>query len=140
MRREWLYYTFFSAIGLCVLLALAGMIWAAYPRPEVVSLGPLSQFPPQSPPYAPYVVRTDKATLYIINIGTDLIVLDGRSTTENRCNVKWVPTNDRYEDPCCGSKFTLEGVYITGRATRDLDRYGYTIKNDEVWTSYPTLG
>ena len=37
------------------------------------------------------------------------------------CLYKWVPTNDRFECPCHGSKYLTNGVRIDGPARRNLD-------------------
>lgn len=42
------------------------------------------------------------------------------------CLYKWVETNDRFECPCHGSKFTKDGEYIEGPAPRDLDQFAMT--------------
>ena len=40
-----------------------------------------------------------------------------------RCLFKWVDFTDRFECPCCGSKFRVDGTWISGVASRNLDRY-----------------
>src|SRR3989338_10911295 len=37
------------------------------------------------------------------------------------CIYKWVPTNDRFECPCHGSKYLPSGVRVDGPARRNLD-------------------
>ncbi len=39
------------------------------------------------------------------------------------CLYKWEPSNDRFECPCHGSKFSREGHYIEGPAPRSLDQF-----------------
>uniref|UniRef100_UPI0035E42AE4 QcrA and Rieske domain-containing protein n=1 Tax=Thermoflexus sp. TaxID=1969742 RepID=UPI0035E42AE4 len=45
------------------------------------------------------------------------------------CLYKWVPSNFRFECPCHGSKFQLDGTYIEGPAPRDLDRFVIYLKD-----------
>jgi len=37
------------------------------------------------------------------------------------CLYKWVPTNDRFECPCHGSKYLPTGIRVDGPARRNLD-------------------
>ncbi|MFQ5923769.1 MAG: ubiquinol-cytochrome c reductase iron-sulfur subunit, partial [Anaerolineales bacterium] len=39
------------------------------------------------------------------------------------CLYKWVPTNDRFECPCHGSKFLKTNARIGGPANRNLDQF-----------------
>jgi cytochrome b6-f complex iron-sulfur subunit len=39
------------------------------------------------------------------------------------CLYAWVDSNQRFECPCHGSKYQLDGSYIEGPAPRDLDRF-----------------
>lgn len=43
------------------------------------------------------------------------------------CIYKWIGTNNRFECPCHGSKFELNGTYIEGPAPRSLNRFQTTI-------------
>ena len=48
------------------------------------------------------------------------------------CLYKWVPANFRFECPCHGSKYTHDGYYIEGPATRSLDTFEITDAGDKV--------
>jgi len=37
--------------------------------------------------------------------------------------VKWLPADDRFQCTKHNSKYTPDGAYIAGRATRNLDRF-----------------
>ena len=41
-------------------------------------------------------------------------------------------SDDRFECPCHGSKFTREGLYIEGPAPRSLDTF-VTALEDDIW-------
>lgn len=58
------------------------------------------------------------------------------------CLYKWEQSNNRFECPCHGSKFSREGYYIEGPAGRSLDTFEITIENGEVAvnTGKKTLG
>ncbi len=47
------------------------------------------------------------------------------------CLYAWVDSNHRFECPCHGSKYQLDGTYIEGPAPRDLDRFVVQIKNEK---------
>ena len=46
------------------------------------------------------------------------------------CLYKWEPSNNRFECPCHGSKFSREGYYIEGPAPRSLDQFLIKIVQD----------
>jgi hypothetical protein len=108
-----------------VLFTIGALLWYASPRPQPIMIGPLSDFPPSERPYR---IVTQEFTLYMVNTGEALIVLDARATADQypniaRTNVIWVAANGRYEDPLTASRYTLTGDYLSGPANRGLDRY-----------------
>jgi cytochrome b6-f complex iron-sulfur subunit len=58
------------------------------------------------------------------------------------CLYKWEPSNKRFECPCHGSKYTKDGYYIEGPATRSLDWFEMTVEGDlvNVHTGKKNLG
>jgi cytochrome b6-f complex iron-sulfur subunit len=48
------------------------------------------------------------------------------------CLYKWEASNNRFECPCHGSKFSKDGFYIEGPAPRSLDRFEITEENGQV--------
>ena len=58
------------------------------------------------------------------------------------CLYKWAQSNNRFECPCHGSKFSREGFYIEGPAPRSLDTFLVTEENGVVIvdTGKKTLG
>lgn len=122
-RREFLYYIW----GASMALALAGsggvILWFAYPRFREGEFGgvftlPVSNVPAPDTEPAEYpavklwMVNTERGVLGIYKVCTHL-----------GCLYKWVTTNHRFECPCHGSKFQLDGTYIEGPAPRSLDRF-----------------
>jgi cytochrome b6-f complex iron-sulfur subunit len=72
----------------------------------LVNLGQAALADPRQP--ADYVARAGVAALYKVCVHLG-------------CLYKWVPTNDRFECPCHGSKYLANGVRIDGPARRNLD-------------------
>jgi cytochrome b6-f complex iron-sulfur subunit len=46
------------------------------------------------------------------------------------CQIKWVETNARFEDPCGGSKYTRTGDYIEGPTPRAMDRFEVIVNDN----------
>lgn len=82
---------------------------------------------PDSSPVAYPDVKT-----WIVNIGPDgatkgsgfqgLVALY-KVCVHLGCLYAWVESNHRFECPCHGSKYQLDGTYIEGPAPRDADRF-----------------
>jgi len=47
------------------------------------------------------------------------------------CLYAWVDSTNRFECPCHGSKYQLDGTYIEGPAPRDLDRFVVKLLNEK---------
>jgi cytochrome b6-f complex iron-sulfur subunit len=64
------------------------------------------------------------------------------------CLYAWVDSTDRFECPCHGSKYHLDGTYIEGPAPRDLDRFvvklldaqGNVVAQTDTDKASPTYG
>ena len=59
-----------------------------------------------------------------------LMALYARDPHRFGCWVAWEESNQRFVDPCGGSKYTQTGEYIDGPAPRGLDRFGVSVTND----------
>ncbi|MBI3361794.1 MAG: Rieske 2Fe-2S domain-containing protein [Chloroflexi bacterium] len=136
-RREFLYYIWGASMALLSAESVGAIIWFAIPRfkagefggvftlalselPEVdsgpkaypdgrfwlVSLGDKTVSDPRQP--KDYPVRKGVQAIYKVCVHLG-------------CLYKWVPTNNRFECPCHGSKYLLNGVRIDGPARRNLD-------------------
>jgi len=126
-RREFLYYIWGASIALLLGEASAGLIWFAFPRFKEGEFGGTFTFNPEELPAAgsgPASVPAGR--FHISNTNEGLRALYG-VCTHLGCLPKWVPTNDRFECPCHGSKFQLSGAYIEGPAPRALDRFITTV-------------
>lgn len=57
------------------------------------------------------------------------------------CLYKWEASNNRFECPCHGSKFTAQGEYIEGPAPRSLDQFVVEIvQNGEIVATTTNVG
>lgn len=133
-RREFLYYIWGASMALLLGQATAGLIWFALPRFKEGEFGGTFRFGPDvvpEPLAAPFnepagrfwITHTENGVLGLYGVCTHL-----------GCLPKWVPTNFRFECPCHGSKYRINGTWIIGPAPRGLDRFATTITftNGEV--------
>lgn len=122
-RREFLLYIWGASMALALAGSGGAVLWYAYPRfregefggefPVAPSLlPPVGAAPEDHAEGRFWLINTDEGVLAIYKVCTHL-----------GCLYKWVPSNDRFECPCHGSKFTREGVKIDGPAPRNLDRF-----------------
>ncbi|MGH2520870.1 MAG: ubiquinol-cytochrome c reductase iron-sulfur subunit [Anaerolineales bacterium] len=136
-RREFLYYIWAASMALLTAQAGGATLWFAYPRFRVGEFGgifelDISEVPaPDSDP-KPY----DAGRFWLVNLG-DQNLSDPRQPQDYPqtkgvkalykicvhlgCLYKWVPTNDRFECPCHGSKYLPTGSRVDGPARRNLD-------------------
>lgn len=140
-RREFLYYIWGASIALILGEAGAGLLWFAFPRFKEGEFGGTFTFNPEELPAAgsaPVSVPAGRFHVALTEHG--LYTLYG-VCTHLGCLPKWVPTNNRFECPCHGSKYQLNGQWIEGPAPRGLDRFPATVvyADGEVVTT-PTNG
>ncbi|NWF67968.1 MAG: ubiquinol-cytochrome c reductase iron-sulfur subunit [Chloroflexi bacterium] len=127
-RREFLYYIWGASIVLLLGQATAGIVWFALPRFKEGTFGGVFKFDPTRIPETPgaapisepigrfWVSHTDEGVLALYAVCTHL-----------GCLPKWVDTNGRFECPCHGSKYRLDGSWIEGPAPRGMDRFSTTL-------------
>ena len=134
-RREFLNYVWGASMALFV-AEIGGAIYAfSLPRFRegefggLRTIGPVGdRLPaPDSPPVAYADVKT-----WIVNVGSKAADQGGgkqglvalyKVCVHLGCLYAWVDSNHRFECPCHGSKYQLDGTYIEGPAPRDLDRF-----------------
>lgn len=127
-RREFLYYIWGASMVMLLGETTAVLIWFIFPRFKEGEFGGIFRFDPANlpaPDSAPYSVPEGR---FHVSMTEDnaLVTLYG-VCTHLGCLPKWVPTNHRFECPCHGSKYQLDGTYIEGPAPRSLDRFQTTI-------------
>lgn len=126
-RREFLYYIWGASIALLVGQVGAGLIWFAFPRFREGEFGGAFPFDPAEMPAvgdAPSWIAGGR--FHVSNTQAGLLALYG-VCTHLGCLPKWVPTNTRFECPCHGSKYRVNGSWIEGPAPRGLDRFPVTV-------------
>ena len=142
-RREFLNYIWGASMAL-FMVEMGGAIYAfSLPRFREGEfggkkvIGALGERLPQSdsPPVAYPDVKT-----WIVNVGSTGAAQGGGHTglvalykvcVHLGCLYAWVDSNHRFECPCHGSKYQLDGTYIEGPAPRDLDRFVVKLVDDQ---------
>lgn len=124
-RREFLTYAWGAALGLLTVEGAAATYFFMIPRFRAgefggkFHLGAASSLPPQGTlPPDPNIAG--KYWLSHTEEGVKALYM---VCTHLGCLYKWSESNQRFECPCHGSKFTAEGDYIEGPAPRSLDQF-----------------
>ena len=120
-------------VCLTALVMCAALTWAAIPRERGLELGSVSDLPTGQPEHRALAI----GTIYLVNLNGTPIAWEARAPVEGtRCIIRWVPTTTRFEDPCSGNKWCLDGTMAdnTYGADRTLDRYVLEVDADgTVW-------
>ena len=126
-RREFLYYIWGASIVLLLGETTAGIIWFALPRFKEGEFGGVFRFNGADLPESGNApVNQPAGRFWMSNTAQGYYSLYA-VCTHLGCLPKWVPTNDRFECPCHGSKFEETGSYIEGPAPRAMDRFATTL-------------
>ena len=130
-RREFMSFAWSGALGLLTLESGLATYQFMYPRFREgefggkFSLGEATALPqigidPESNATGKFwLINTDEGPRALYMVCTHL-----------GCLYKWEPSNNRFECPCHASKFSREGHYIWGPATRSLDQFVIEIVED----------
>lgn len=143
-RREFLTYAWGATLGLLALQGGVGIFFFMYPRFKagefggMFFIGPESALPATDAPPDPNTA----GKFWLVNTVDDGPKALYMVCTHLGCLYKWEQSNNRFECPCHGSKFSREGFYIEGPAGRSLDTFVIAIENGEVSvdTGKKTLG
>ncbi|MCK6578827.1 MAG: Rieske 2Fe-2S domain-containing protein [Anaerolineae bacterium] len=126
-RREFLYYIWGASIALLLGQATAGLVWFALPIFKEGTFGGVFAFTPDKVPDQGGAPRSvPEGRFHVAYPDEGLVALYG-VCTHLGCLPKWSDTNNRFECPCHGSKFELNGKYLEGPAPRSMDRFRTTI-------------
>jgi cytochrome b6-f complex iron-sulfur subunit len=142
-RREFLYYIWTASLALFMAEMGGAALWFAYPRFKLGEFGGIFEIDvgevpaPDSGPKG-----YDAGRFWLVNLGDgdvaderlprdaqgNLVYPTGRGVkalykicVHLGCLYKWVPTNNRFECPCHGSKYLTSGIRVDGPARRNLD-------------------
>jgi cytochrome b6-f complex iron-sulfur subunit len=137
-RREFLYYIWGASIALILGEAGAGLVWFALPRFKAGEFGGTfgnDKLLDKVPAEGSAPVNIPEGRFWLSNVpGEGFVSLYG-VCTHLGCLPKWVPTNNRFECPCHGSKYQMDGHYIEGPAPRSLDRFVTTLTFEDGSTA-----
>ena len=123
-RREFMSYAWAGALGLLTLESGLATYQFMYPRFREGEFGgkfllgnadilPQIGIDPEGNTTGKFwLINTDEGPRALYMVCTHL-----------GCLYKWEPSNNRFECPCHGSKFSREGHYIEGPAPRSLDQF-----------------
>jgi cytochrome b6-f complex iron-sulfur subunit len=116
--------------------ATAGLIWFALPRfKEGEFGGTFTLSGADVPPVGSAPNSFPAGRFHVSNVPDEGVVALYGVCTHLGCLPKWVETNFRFECPCHGSKYELNGRYIEGPAPRSLDRFLTTITFNDGTTA-----
>jgi len=140
-RREFLYYIWGASMALLALEVTGLTIWFLLPRFKEGQFGgrfrlpvdalPEENAPPENFPNGRFwlvkINTLDPNELMCETEGDSGQIVGAAAIykvcTHLGCIYAWVDANDRFECPCHGSKYRLDGRRITGPAPRNLDRF-----------------
>ncbi len=127
-RREFLYYIWGASLALLLGEASAGLIWFALPRFKEGTFGGTFVMTGDKVPAAGSgPTRVPEGRFWMSNVQDEGFVVLYGVCTHLGCLPNWVDTNFRFECPCHGSKYEVNGKYIEGPAPRSLDRFETTL-------------
>lgn len=150
-RREFLYYIWGASIALLTLQGAGLLIWTLIPRFQEGEFGgrftlPIESLPADNNPPQNFA----DGRFWLAHLNTedpnDLMyqapdepepiigaVAIYKVCTHLGCIYSWTPANNRFECPCHGSKYRLDGRRIESPAPRTLDRFKmYALAEDKV--------
>jgi cytochrome b6-f complex iron-sulfur subunit len=142
-RKEFLYYIWAASMTLFLAETGGAILWFLVPRFKEGEFGgdfplDIAAVPPVDSGPVPY----DSGRFWLVNNGPkelehhntyngDKLAVDYpqqpgvkalyKVCVHLGCLYKWVPTSDRFECPCHGSKYLPTGVRVDGPARRNLD-------------------
>jgi cytochrome b6-f complex iron-sulfur subunit len=95
----------------------------------VFMIGPESSMPATDAPPVPYTA----GKFWLVNAVDEGPKALYMVCTHLGCLYKWAQSNNRFESPCHGSKFTKDGYYIEGPAPRSLDTFVVEVTDGVVY-------
>ena len=140
-RREFLYYIWGASIALVALQGAGLLLWFLIPRFREGEFGgtftlTIADLPPINSTPANFA----EGRFWLVNLDTTQpnelmyqapdepnpiqgVAAIYKVCTHLGCIYSWTPTNNRFECPCHGSKYRLDGRRIESPAPRTLDRF-----------------
>lgn len=146
-RREFLYYIWTASIALYLAEFTGLMLWFAIPRIREGEFGGVFNVNPEAiPGVNEPPVDNAEGRFWLVNLDTndpagiermyqasdETSSIEGvaaiyKVCTHLGCIYKWNNASNRFECPCHGSKYRLDGRRIQSPAPRSLDRFEVTL-------------
>ncbi|MBE2239583.1 MAG: hypothetical protein IAE81_17470 [Caldilineaceae bacterium] len=131
--NEWLVYGLLAA--LLILLALLGMLLVRFlwPAPARYDLGTVAALRARAPQRRDLA---DGLVVYLVDLDGELVAWDALPPLPNGCGpLRWVASNNRFEEPCVGGKWCADGSIADVRFpdARTLTRYALAIEDGHVY-------
>ena len=127
-RREFLFYIWGASMALLLGEIGATSVWFLLPRFKAGEFGGTFNVDPAEIPAAGEgPLSFPSGRFHVSHTADDGLVVLYAVCTHLGCLPPGVPLNNRFECPCHGSKYELDGTYIEGPAPRSLDRFKTTI-------------
>lgn len=126
-RREFLYYIWGASMVLLLGQVTAGIVWFSLPRFREGEFGGVFRFSAgEMPSQGSDPISEPAGRFWAANIDGGFLALYA-VCTHLGCLPRWRDVTNRFECPCHGSQFQMDGGYITGPAPRGMDRFRVTI-------------
>ena len=140
-RREFLYYVWGASIALLALQGAGLLVWFLIPRFREGEFGGAFSVPIDDLPGTNDAPNNfPEGRFWLVNLDTNTpnelmyqasdepnpitgVAAIYKVCTHLGCIYSWTPANNRFECPCHGSKYRLDGRRIESPAPRTLDRF-----------------
>ncbi len=140
-RREFLYYIWGASIALVTLQGAGLLVWFLIPRfREGEFGGTFTVSVDDVPPVNSSPINFAEGRFWLVNLDSGQpnelmyqapdesnpiqgVAAIYKVCTHLGCIYSWTPTNNRFECPCHGSKYRLDGRRVESPAPRTLDRF-----------------
>jgi cytochrome b6-f complex iron-sulfur subunit len=132
-RREFLNYAWLASIAVFSVGTIGASLWFAFPNFKAGEFGGefrIGQAGNVLPALTAGPVPYTNGKFWLTNVDTEVdgetrqgVLAIYKVCTHLGCLYEWIPMTGRFECPCHGSKFQLDGDYIAGPARRSLDRF-----------------
>lgn len=151
-RREFLYYIWGASIALIAAQSTGLLVWFLIPKFREGEFGgtftlPIDDIPDINAAPAGFAegrfwlsnLDSEQPNELMASADQDILPVRGvaaiyKVCTHLGCIYTWVDATDRFECPCHGSKYRLDGRRIEAPAPRDLDRFKLTALADDKVT------
>ncbi len=124
-RREFLNYAWIASMAVLMVNTGGVGLLFAFPRFREGEFGGLFELGKANdvlPHREGAPISLSKGRFWLVNLDQGVLAIY-KICTHLGCLYNWSDSNFRFECPCHGSKFEVDGTYIKGPAPRSLDRF-----------------